>query len=346
KGEYIVDVAKEAVEKFGESHFTDENNIEEIAVWAKEKMLDLIKASMKNNGIEFDNFVHEKPLYDNWSAVEEKLKANNALYTDEEGKVWLKSSEKKDSKDRVVVRENGIPTYLAGDIIYHQNKYERNYDRYINIWGADHHGYIDRVKASIDFLGNDSEKLEILLSQMVALLKGGTPYKMSKRAGNFILMDDVVEDIGIDALRFVFLTKKSDTHLEFDTEQLNKKDSSNPVYYVNYAHARVKSIFRNLKIDEASVVDTPLVDLTAEEKELLFFAMLLPEILEDAFTTRNINIVTDYLYKLATNVHRFYTENKVAGSDREKELLKILSFATLSIRTGLSVIGITAQDKM
>lgn len=346
KGDYIADVAKKAVDTFGHDFFSDKNNIEEISVWAKEKMLELIKASMKDNGIEFDSFVSEKTLYDKWDEVQKQLEEHNALYKDDEGKVWLKSSEKKDAKDRVVVRENGIPTYLAGDIIYHQNKYKRGFDRYINIWGADHHGYIDRVKASIEFLGNDSDKLEILLSQMVAILKGGVPYKMSKRAGNFILMDDVVEDIGIDALRFVFLTKKSDTHLEFDTEQLNKKDSSNPVYYVNYAHARVRSIFRKLEVDENDIIDVKMEHLNFNEKEMVFSAMLLPEILKDAFESRNVNLVTDYLYKLATNIHRFYTENKVAGSEKEKELLKILSFSILSLRTGLNILGITAKESM
>jgi len=149
----------------------------------------------------FDNWVSERSLYKYWDEVREILEKNNALY-EKDGKVWLKSSEYKDEKDRVVVREDGRPTYLAGDIIYHWDKFKRGYDRYINIWGADHHGYIARVKAAIKFLGFDPDRLEILLSQMVKLLKGGEPYKMSKRAGNFILVRDVVEDVGADALRF------------------------------------------------------------------------------------------------------------------------------------------------
>lgn len=346
KGDYIQDVAKVALEKFGADFFANEENKEKLGVWAKDEMLELIKSSMKDNGIEFDNYVSEKSLYDRWDDVQKTLEKNSALYTDEEGKIWLKSSEKKDAKDRVVVRENGVPTYLAGDIIYHQDKYDRDYDKYINIWGADHHGYIDRVKASIEFLGNDSKKLEILLAQMVALLKGGVPYKMSKRAGNFILMDEVVEEIGMDPLRFMFLTKRSDTHLEFDIDILKQQDSSNPVFYVNYAHARIKSVFRKLEISEEEVIDTKLTNLNFDEKEILFFANLLPEILKDAFENRNPNIVTDYLSKLSANLHKFYTDNKVIGSGREKELLKIMSFVALSLKTGLKTIGITAKEKM
>ncbi|MEO1958737.1 MAG: arginine--tRNA ligase, partial [Nautiliaceae bacterium] len=226
RGEYIKDLAKEAIKEFGEEYFKNPVEIieidgkkeakfedERLSLWAKDKMLEEIKEDIKAlNVTPFDNWVSERSLYKYWDEVRKILEKNGALY-EKDGKIWLKSSEFKDEKDRVVVREDGRPTYLAGDIIYHWDKFKRGYDRYINIWGADHHGYIARVKAAIKFLGFDPEKLEILLSQMVRLLKGGEPYKMSKRAGNFILVRDVVEDVGADALRFVFLTKKADTHL-------------------------------------------------------------------------------------------------------------------------------------
>ena len=181
--------------------------------------MELIKQDLLDIGVSFDNFVSEKSLYNKWDETKEILTKNNSLY-EQDSRVWLKSSQKGDEKDRVVVRENGVPTYLAGDIIYHKDKFDRNYDHYINIWGADHHGYIARVKAAISFLGYDSSKLEVLLSQMVSLLKDGEPYKMSKRAGNVILMSDITKEIGSDALRFVFLARKSDTHLEFDLNTL------------------------------------------------------------------------------------------------------------------------------
>ena len=270
---------------------------------------------------------------------------HSALY-EKDGKIWLRTTEHKDEKDRVVVRENGEPTYLAGDITYHKDKFERVFDRYINIWGADHHGYISRVKSAIEFLGYDSSRLEVLLSQMVALLKGGEPYKMSKRAGNFILMKDVVEDIGSDALRFVFLSKKSDTHLEFDVSDLNKEDSTNPVFYINYAHARICSLFEKRGVAFEYAKEIKLSHLTDDEKELLFSSMLLGDVLEDAFVTRDVQKITEYLKGLANRLHRFYTENRILGSEREDVYLKIFAVVALSLRVGLKLLGIEAKEKM
>ncbi len=351
RGEYIKDLAKEAIEEFGEDYFKKEIdaenfNDEKLNMWAKEKMINLIKEDIKSlNILPFDKWVSEKELYKHWDEVRGILEKNNALY-EKEGKIWLRSSEYKDEKDRVVVREDGRPTYLAGDIVYHWDKFKRGFDRYINIWGADHHGYIARVKAAVKFLGFDPQKLEILLSQMVKLLKGGEPYKMSKRAGNFILVSDVVEDVGADALRFVFLTKKADTHLEFDVEDLNKQDASNPSYYVNYAHARIRSIFRNKGIDYKEIKNIELKNLNEDEKELLFFALQLPYVLEDAFGAREPHRLTNYLIDLAGEFHSFYNKNQVIGSEKEDVRLKILAVVGNILKLGLSLLGINAKEKM
>ncbi len=345
RGEYITELALEAKEFFGVSVFEDESNIDKLSSWAKDKMLELIKSNLKECGIEFDNFVSEKELYKRWDEVFEKLKSNGALY-EKAGKWWLKSSEFGDEKDRVVVREDGRATYLAGDIIYHNDKFERGYDRYINIWGADHHGYIARVKAAVKFLGYDENRLEVILSQMVSLLKGGEPYKMSKRAGNFILMSDIVEEIGSDALRFVFLTKKSDTHLEFDIETLKANDSSNPIYYINYAHARVNQLFEKSGKKVEDIFDTKLEGLNENVKNLLFYALLLPEVLEDAFAQRALQKLSEYLKNLASFLHKAYNEQKVIGSKDEDKLLKVFALSALSIRVGLKLMGIKAKDKM
>jgi arginyl-tRNA synthetase len=345
KGEYISDVAKEAAQHFGKGIFEDAARIDELALWGKERMLELIRENLDSAKITFDTYVSEKEVFGHWETVRKDLEAKGALYTQED-KVFLKSSQYGDGHDRVVVRDNGIPTYLAGDIVYHNDKFVREFDHYINIWGADHHGYIARVKAAIEFLGYDSEKMEIILSQMVALLKHGEPYKMSKRAGNFILMSDVVEDIGIDALRFIFMTKKSDTHLDFDVDMLSREDSSNPVFYVNYAHARIRSVFAKLGIEEASVYNVKLENLKDDAKEMLFEALVLPEILDDAFHSRNLQLITDYLYKLSSRFHRFYTENKVIGSENQAQLLKIFATVGLSIRTAMGLLGIEAKDRM
>jgi len=345
KGEYIHELAQEAVKEFGKEAFASEDIITALSVWGKDKMMIEIRQNLAGVGIEFDRFVSEKEVFTNWEKAKSKLDEHNALY-ENEGKIWLKTTTHKDEKDRVVVRENGEPTYLAGDITYHKDKFERGFDRYINIWGADHHGYISRVKSAIEFLGYDSSKLEVLLSQMVALLKDGEPYKMSKRAGNFILMKDVVDDIGSDALRFVFLSKKSDTHLEFDVSDLNKEDSTNPIFYINYAHARICSLFEKKGVSFEHAKEIKLSHLTDSEKELLFSSMLLSDVLEDAFVTRDVQKVTEYLKSLANKLHRFYTENRVLGSERENIYLKIFAVTALSLRTGLKLLGIKAKTKM
>jgi len=345
RGDYIVDLARKAIETFGAGTFEAERSIPKLADWAKDEMMALIDHDLAEAGILFDHYVSERSLYDRWDEVFEKLKACNAVY-EEAGKWWLRSTEHGDEKDRVVVREDGRPTYLAGDIIYHYLKLERGYDHYINIWGADHHGYIARVKAAIAFFGHDPQRLEVILSQMVSLLRGGEPYKMSKRAGNFILMSDIVSEIGPDALRLVFLTKKSDTHLEFDIEDLKKQDSSNPVYYLHYAHARIFSLFSKAGREFASVYDTTLEGLPETAYDLLFTALLLPEVLEDAYRSRQLQKVTDYLKQLAGMYHKFYYDHKIVGTPHEAKLLKLSAMVALSLRVGLRLLGIEAARKM
>jgi len=345
RGEYVKDVAVEAIEHFGKEFFNLETDIDTLSVWGVEKMLGLIKTNLGDAKIEFDGFVSEKALFERWDAVYKKLVDANATY-EKEGKVWLDSTQKGDELDRVVVREDGRATYLAGDIIYHDDKFQRGFDRYINIWGADHHGYIARVKAAVEYLGHDAQKLEIILSQMVSLLKGGTPYKMSKRAGNFILMSDVVEEIGSDALRFIFVSKKCDTHLEFDIDKITAQDSSNPIFYINYAHARVHSLFEKAQISFEDADGVSFEKISQEGLDLLFSAMLLPEVLKDAFAHRQLQKITDYLYDLATMMHSFYNANKVIGSDEEKELLKLFAVCATSLKTGLSLLGIEAKERM
>ncbi|MDR0665861.1 MAG: arginine--tRNA ligase, partial [Campylobacteraceae bacterium] len=221
RGEYIIDLAHAAAVKFGKNIFENEKSIADLSLWGKDEMMNLIRKDLESVYIKFDNFVSEKSLHHKWEKSFEKLQSRDKTY-EKEGKVWIKSQEFGDEKDRVIIREDGRPTYLAGDIVYHDDKFNRNFDKYINIWGADHHGYIARVKAAINFMGYDESKLEVILAQMVSLLKGGEPYKMSKRAGNFITMSEVVEEIGSDALRFIFLSKKADTHLEFDIDILKQ----------------------------------------------------------------------------------------------------------------------------
>lgn len=345
RGDYLLPIAQLCAQKLGTEIFKDATHLDEMAQIGKDEVLKIIVKDLNDLGIQFDQFVSEKSLYDHWDDTKTVLEKSKQLY-EKDGKIWLASTQAGDDADRVVVRENGIPTYLAGDIIYHKNKYDRNYDSYINIWGADHHGYIARVKAAITFLGNDAQKLEILLSQMVALLKGGEPYKMSKRAGNVILMSDITEQIGSDALRFIFLTKKSDTHLEFDIDTLTKQDSSNPIFYINYAHARVNQLFKKAQKEVDDISNVSIKDSNEEAQYLIFEALRLQDVLEEAFNKKDMQKITDYLYSLASLTHKFYNNYKIVGSDEEDQYLKILALVALSIRVGLKLLGITAKKEM
>ncbi|MDR0467386.1 MAG: arginine--tRNA ligase, partial [Campylobacteraceae bacterium] len=225
RGEYIDSIIEEIISKYGKEFLDNKDNLNKMSEFGKDFMMIEIPNELKSINVSIENYVSEKSLFSKWNESFEKLEKNNKTYKKDD-KIWLKSSEYGDEKDRVIVREDGVPTYIAGDIIYHDDKFQRDYDHYINIWGADHHGYIDRIKASVKFLGYDEKKLEIILAQMVSLLKDGQPFKMSKRAGTSILLSDIVSEIGSDALRFIKKKKKSDTHLEFDVNELKKSDNS------------------------------------------------------------------------------------------------------------------------
>lgn len=343
RGDYLSDLAHEVLEQFGSEALRDESRQKELALWAKDKILALIVNDLKAINVHFDTFVGEASLYGEWDRVMAKM--GEGVYQNE-GKTFIHSSDFGDDHDRVVVRDDGRPTYLAGDIIYHNQKFERGYEDYINIWGADHHGYIARVKAAVSFLGYDPEKLEVQLSQMVSLLKDGEPFKMSKRAGTVIQMNDVVEEIGADALRFMFASKKCDTALEFDIEELKRTDSSNPIYYVQYAHARIQTLVSKSEMSMEEIMSSRLHSLSADADGLLFEALLLPEIIEDAFESRQVQKLPDYLKALAARLHKFYYDTRVIGTEDEAKLLKLLLVVALSIRTGLSLLGIEAKDRM
>ncbi|KIM12713.1 MAG: arginyl-tRNA synthetase [Sulfuricurvum sp. PC08-66] len=344
RGEYMTDLAKEAMAEFGAEVFVEANQMM-LAQWGKERVMKLIIDTLASANIHFDTFVSEASLYGDWERVLAKLQANDAIAMVEE-KLWLKSTLKGDEKDRVVVRENGKPTYLAGDLIYHNQKFERNYDQYINIWGADHHGYIARVKAAVDFMGFDSSKLEVLLSQMVSLLKEGEPYKMSKRKGNVILMSDILEEIGADALRFIFASKKSDTSLEFDIETLKKEDASNPAFYINYAHARIQTLLGKSTYSIEQIMQASLEGVGEEGMHLLFDAMQLPEVVDGAFESREIQKLPEFLKRLAGAFHKFYGAHKIIGAPQEAQYLKLFLAVAVSLRVGLSLMGVTAKNRM
>lgn len=342
RGDYINDLAKIALEHFGEEFFKNAtNSTESLNNFCVKEMMSVIVRNLKSADIAFDNFVSEKSLSGDLARVMGILEQNGAIYT-EDSKVWLKSTQKGDEKDRVIIRDTDKPTYLAGDIVYHYDKFKRDFDSYINIWGADHHGYIARIKASVEFLGFESKKLKVILSQMVSLLRGGVPYKMSKRAGNFILMSDIIDEIGIDALRFVFITKRADTHLEFDIDTLKAEDSNNPIYYINYANARIHTILAKAPAPNALNAEN-LEDLW---KDLLIFALMLPKILESAFEESALQKLPEYLKILAGKLHFCYNSARVLGAHNEIDILATLKVVSISLTTGLKLMGIVAKTRM
>ena len=357
KGEYIDSVAQDAIKHFGESFFRTADSqktdiLQKIGLYAKDMMLEVIKENLASLSIDFDYFVSEKELYTRFDDTMKTLEAHNALLH-QDGAIWLQSTLKGDEKDRVLVRDNGMPTYMAGDIIYHKDKFDRDYNHYINIWGADHHGYIARIKASIDFLGFDSNNLEILLAQMVSLLKDGQPYKMSKRAGNFILIQDVVNDIGADSLKFVFLSKSLDTHLEFDVQDLSKEDSSNPVFYINYANARIHTLLEksNLSLEDINKTDlSTLLDsndsLGQDSMQLILQSLGLFYVLNQSYEERALQKLCEYLKNLAKSFHTFYNAHRILQTEHEAGILKIFLLVSLSLTTGFNMLGIEIKTKM
>lgn len=342
RGEYMGALASEALEIFGKDALLDVSKQHELALWAKDKVLEEIVQTLANTNVHFDTFVSEASLYGDWDRVLSKM---DGIYKKDE-KTYIRSTDHGDDSDRVVVREDSRPTYLAGDIIYHNQKFERGYDYYINIWGADHHGYITRVKSAVSFLGYDSSKLEVQLAQMVSLLKDGEPFKMSKRSGTVVLMSDVIDEIGFEALRYMFVSKKCDTPLEFDIDDLKKQDSSNPIYYIQYAHARIQTLIAKSGKSIDEIMGAKLFSLSEDSDAILFEALLLPEVIEDAFESRQVQKLPDYLKSLAAKLHKFYYDNRIIGSEDELKLLKLLMVIALSLRTGLSLLGIEAKDSM
>lgn len=353
KGEYIDSVATEAIAHFGKDFFSAQDCLQRLGIYAKDKMLQEIQNDLASLNICFDYFVSEKELYGRWDSTLESLRQHSALL-EKDGAIWLQSSLKGDEKDRVLVRDNNMPTYMAGDIIYHKDKFERGYNHYINIWGADHHGYIARIKASLEFLGFDSNHLEVLLAQMVSLLKDGQPYKMSKRAGNFILIQDVVQDIGADSLKFVFLSKSLDTHLEFDVDVLSKEDSNNPVFYINYANARIHTLLEKSALTKEAIQNADILSFLQLENDaiardsiqLILQSLTLFHVLQQSYDERALQKLCEYLKSLAKSLHAFYNAHRILNTQHEAQILKILSLVSLSLTTGFSMLGISIKMKM
>ena len=271
---------------------------------------------------------------------------------EKDGALWFKTSAYGDEKDRVVVRQNGQTTYFASDIAYHQDKYERGFVKVIDVWGADHHGYIPRMTASVIASGYDSEQFAVILVQLVNLLRGGEPVAMSTRAGEFVTLQDVVNEVGRDAARFIFLTRHYESPLDFDLEIAKKKTNDNPVYYVQYVHARISSIIRKAKergIDPAAGRNI-LLDALVEPEEMNLIKIMgqYPEVIQSSAVYMEPHRITYYLMNLAAAFHSYYNKHRVLVDEEglaQARLYLVIAVKKI-IRNGLTLLGVSAPEKM
>jgi len=283
----------------------------------------------------------------------ERLREKGFVY-ESDGALWLRTSEFGDDKDRVLRKSDGSYTYFASDIAYHWDKFRRGFDRVINLWGADHHGYIPRIKASLRMLDIPENWLEVYLIQMVKLFRGGKEIRMSKRAGEFVTLRELVEEVGQDAVRFVFLTKRSDTPLDFDVDVVKEKSSENPVFYVQYAHARIAGVFREFRERFGGNPETEdlseFLKYLREESEikLLKKTLMMKDELMDVTASRDPHLITYYLVDLAGTFHAYYNRFRILGEDEKLMFarLGLLRGIRSAIRTGLKLIGVSAPEKM
>ncbi len=357
RGAYIKDLAEEylATPQGAELlELPEDQAVNQAASWAGDKILKGIKDDLGEFGVEIENYYSEKSLVDRGAvqASFKDLKARELMY-ENEGALWFAASQFGDEKDRVVQRSNGgETTYFASDIAYHREKFERGFNQLIDVWGADHHGYVPRLKAVIQALGHEPEDLQVVLVQMVSLLRGGEPVAMSTRAGEFVTLREVVDEVGKDAARFIFLTRRSDSPLEFDLEVAKQKTLDNPVYYVQYAHTRVSSILRKAKDAGVPLPDPAKVNLTRLEMEdEVALARRLgeyPETVLGAAQALEPHRVTYYLNDVAGRFHSYYNAHRVLVDDAELAAARLVLIQAVGqvIRNGLGLLGVSAPEAM
>jgi arginyl-tRNA synthetase len=356
RGDYIKDIAAYVIKKEGSEYLTaDEGKtITYLTDIAGQSILKEIQDDLRDFGVTFDYYFSEKELYKNNGVAKilDKLQKQGFVYIDDETK-WAGTSGYGDEKDRVVIRKNGEPTYFAADIAYHQNKFSRGYEMVIDIWGADHHGYMARMWAGIQALGHEKEALKIILVQLVNLLRDGTPVAMSTRSGEFVTLREVLDEVGKDAARYNFLMRRSDSHLDFDLEIAKKQSNENPVYYVQYAHARICSIIR-IAQQEHGITLPAYKDINAsvlnepEEMALIKLMARYPEVIEGAVKSLEPHRITFYLNELASVFHSYYNKNKVISDNRELTSARLFLIKAISTVLGnaLKILGVNAPEKM
>ena len=352
-GQDIVETARRILNKYGDKFLQMEEaeRLEQFKTIAYEEKLAALREDLEHFNVHFDSWFSEKTLHEGNKIKEacDTLLAKGYMY-EKDGALWLKSTEFGDDKDRVVIRDNGVPTYFAADIAYHTNKFQRGFDRVINLWGADHHGYIARMKAAMQCMGFRPEQLEILVLQMVRLLRDGQEVKMSKRTGQSVTLNELIEEVGTDAARFFFIMRSIDSQLDFDLDLAKKKSNDNPVFYVQYAHARICSILRQgeeagIRVDGKGnykrLTEPVEIDLIKKLGEY-------PEMLAQAAADRAVQQVAHYVYDLAGLFHSAYNQCRILGVDEELQQARLAMVLAVGhvLRHGLDILGVSAPEKM
>ena len=352
QGVDIIDTTKRIIARHGDKFLTlpDDERLKVLGELAyADKMFEL-KHDLENFRVDFDIWFSERTLHpDKINAAIELLKESGNIY-EKDGALWLASTKYGDDKDRVVIRENGEPTYLAADIAYHKNKFDRGFSELINLWGADHHGYVARVKAAMKMLGYDADKLKIIFLQMVSLFRSGEAVKMSKRMGTAIPLRELMEEVGTDAARYFFLMRSTDSQLDFDLDLAKSQSADNPVYYIQYAHARICSIFRQAKEAGLTLDDEPKLSLmnSAAELDLINKIFEYPSEIEKAATEYAPQRIARYVYDLASTFSSFYRDCRILGveEDLAKARLALLKITQHTIQHALSLLGVSAPERM
>ena len=352
-GHDIIDTAQRIIDKYGDRFLKmeEDERLEQFKTIAYQEKLAALKEDLERFNVRFDVWFSEKTLH-------EANKINEACeyllekgYMEKrDGALWLKSTEFGDDKDRVVIRDNGVPTYFAADIAYHTNKFNRGFDRVINLWGADHHGYIARMKAAMQCMGFKPEQLEILVLQMVRLLRDGQEVKMSKRTGQSVTLNELIDEVGTDAARFFFVMRSIDSQLDFDLDLAVKKSNDNPVFYVQYAHARICSIMRQVAEAGITVQGKGNYRLLTEPVEVDLIKKLgeYPEMLAAAAKERAVQQVAHYVYDLAGLFHSAYNQCRILGVNEELQQARLAMVMAVGhvVRHALSILGVSAPEKM
>lgn len=353
-GQDVVDTVKRIIRDYQDSLLTMSSEARQKLVvdYALREKIEYIKRTLSNFGINYDVWFSEKSLHESGQVNEviNYLKDQGYIY-EEEGALWFKSTLFGDEKDEVVIRANGLPTYFAADIAYHRNKFQRGFDRVINVWGADHHGHVGRMKGAMKALGYDENRLDILLMQLVRLYRGGIVVRMSKRTGTTVSLDELIEEVGRDAARFFFVMRSPDSQMDFDLDLAKEKNQDNPVYYVQYAHARIQSIFRQAAAAGVEIKKVEEVDfsvLGTEELQILRKIADFPG--EIAITARTMapQRIAHYVLDLAGLFHSFYNHQRVLNENKSLQDARLLLMETtrITIKNALSILGVSAPDQM